>query len=137
MFRLFTYGKCTRINTIPFCSCYSIFSFMYMFCRSLFFALSFLFWPLCCLPYFDWWIIPLWYLQTLLRGNGGFSNQRRRGMTQFAALIPAIFCILGLMFINKWFVFLWVAILQTILFTSKQTTITRNETWGWGGDSMF
>ena len=33
-------------------SCYSIFSFMCMFCRSLFVLLSFLFWPLCCLSFF-------------------------------------------------------------------------------------
>jgi hypothetical protein len=30
-------------------SCYSIFSFMCMFCRSLFVLLYFFFWPLCCL----------------------------------------------------------------------------------------
>ena len=34
-------------------SCYSIISFMCMFCRSLFVLLSFLFWPLCCLFFFD------------------------------------------------------------------------------------
>jgi hypothetical protein len=33
-------------------SCYSIFSFMCMFCRSLFDLLSFFLWPLCCL-FFD------------------------------------------------------------------------------------
>jgi len=47
-------------------SCYSIFSLM---CNvlSLFVLLSFLFWPLCCLSFFDLRIlIFLWYLQTLL-----------------------------------------------------------------------
>jgi len=34
-------------------SCYSIISFMCMFCRSLFVLLSFFFWPLCCLFFFD------------------------------------------------------------------------------------
>ena len=34
-------------------SCYSIFSFMCMFCRSLFVPLCFFFWPLCCLFFFD------------------------------------------------------------------------------------
>ena len=34
-------------------SCYSIFSFMCMFCRSLFVLLSFLFWTLCCLFFFE------------------------------------------------------------------------------------
>jgi hypothetical protein len=33
-------------------SCFSIFSFMCMFCRSLFVLLSFFFWPLCCLFFF-------------------------------------------------------------------------------------
>ena len=34
-------------------SCYSIFSFMCMFCRLLFVLLSFFFQPLCCLSFFD------------------------------------------------------------------------------------
>jgi hypothetical protein len=34
-------------------SCYSIFSFICMFCRSLFVLLYFFFWPLCCLFFFD------------------------------------------------------------------------------------
>ena len=34
-------------------SFYSIFSFMCMFCRSLFVLLYFFFWPLCCLFFFD------------------------------------------------------------------------------------
>jgi len=34
-------------------SCYSIFSFMCMFWRSLFVLLYFFFWPLCCLFFFD------------------------------------------------------------------------------------
>ena len=49
-------------------SCYSIFSFICMFCRSLFVPLYFFFWPLCCLFFFDirFLITSLWYLQTLL-----------------------------------------------------------------------
>ena len=68
-----------------------IFSFICMFCRSLFVLLYFFFWPLCCLFFFDirflitplvssnsrplcclfffdlrFLITPLWYLQTLL-----------------------------------------------------------------------
>ena len=35
------------------CLCYSIFSLMCMFCRSLFVLLYFFFWPLCCLFFFD------------------------------------------------------------------------------------
>ena len=38
-------------------SCYSIFSFICMFCRSLFVLLYFFFWPLCCLFFFDIWIL--------------------------------------------------------------------------------
>ena len=34
-------------------SCYSIFSFICMFCRSLFVLWYFFFWPLCCLFFFD------------------------------------------------------------------------------------
>jgi hypothetical protein len=34
-------------------SCYSICSFICMFCRSLFVLLYFFFWPLCCLFFFD------------------------------------------------------------------------------------
>ena len=34
-------------------SCYSIFSFMCMFCGSLFAVLYFFFWPLCCPSFFD------------------------------------------------------------------------------------
>ena len=36
---------------------HSIFSFLCMFCRSLFVLLSFFFWPLCCLSFFDLWIL--------------------------------------------------------------------------------
>ena len=47
-------------------SCYLIFSFICMLCRSLFVLLYFFFWPLCCLFFFDlrFWLL-LWYLQTL------------------------------------------------------------------------
>ena len=34
-------------------SCYSIFGFICMFCRSLFVPFYFFFWPLCCLFFFD------------------------------------------------------------------------------------
>jgi hypothetical protein len=67
-------------------SCYSIFSFICMFCRSLFVLLSFFFWPLYCL-FFDWRLLitsnvsfghcivcssidgfwlPLWYLLVIV-----------------------------------------------------------------------
>jgi hypothetical protein len=51
-------------------SCYSIFSFMCMFCRSLFVLLYFFFWPLCYIctsSIYGFWLPP-WYLQTLLHG---------------------------------------------------------------------
>jgi hypothetical protein len=38
-------------------SCYSIFSFICMFCISLCVLLFFFFWPLCCLSFFDLWIL--------------------------------------------------------------------------------
>ena len=43
-----------------------------MFCRSLFVLLSFFFWPLCCLFFFDLLILitSLWYLQTVLKDDG-------------------------------------------------------------------
>jgi hypothetical protein len=44
-------------------SCYSIFSFMCMFCRSLFVLLYFFFWPLCCLFLF---LNVNWFLKKLL-----------------------------------------------------------------------
>jgi hypothetical protein len=37
------------------------------FCRSLFVLLSFFFWPLSCLFFFDFGL-PLWYLQSLIKG---------------------------------------------------------------------
>jgi hypothetical protein len=51
-------------------SCYSIFSFMCMFCRSLFVLLSFFFFGHCvvCPSFYGFWL-PLWYLQTLLTMN--------------------------------------------------------------------
>ena len=35
------------------CSCYSVFNFVSMFCRSFIVLLYFFFWPLCCLFFFD------------------------------------------------------------------------------------
>ena len=47
-------------------SCYSIFSFICMFCRSLFVLLCSFFWPLCCLFFFDIQIMitPLVFLNS-------------------------------------------------------------------------
>ena len=53
----------------PWSSCYSIFSFICMFCRPLFVHLFISFWLLCCLFFFDiygFWL-PFWYLHTLLK----------------------------------------------------------------------
>ena len=59
---------CSLIYGFWWGSCYSIFSVVCMFCRSLFVLLSFFFWPLCCLFFLDIRILitSLWYLQTLL-----------------------------------------------------------------------
>jgi len=43
-------------------------SFCVLFCRSLFILLSFFIWPLCCLPFFD-----LWILTTPLVSSNTFS----------------------------------------------------------------
>jgi hypothetical protein len=50
-------------------SCYSIFSFICMFCRSLFVLLSFFFWPLCCLFFFDLRIL----IAPLVSSNSSYS----------------------------------------------------------------
>ena len=50
-------------------SCYSIFSFMCMFCRSLFVLLSFFFWPLCGL-FFDLRIL----ITPLVSSNSSFTT---------------------------------------------------------------
>ena len=56
-------------------SCYSIFSSMCMFCRSFFFLVSFFFWSLCCMFFFDirFWL-HLLYLQTILVEDPWYSN---------------------------------------------------------------
>ena len=61
-------GAPEYIPDFQLCSCYSIFGFMCMVCIQLFVLLYFLFWPLCCLFFFDIRILitPLWYLQSLL-----------------------------------------------------------------------
>ena len=65
-------------------SCYSIFSFICMCCRSLFDLLYFFFWPLCCLFFFDIWImIPLWYLQTFCNIKHHFYNNKLQLAQQF------------------------------------------------------
>ena len=55
----FKLSTCFHYNAVV--SCYSIFSCVCMFCRSLFVLFSFFFWSLCCLSFFDLWllIIPL------------------------------------------------------------------------------
>ena len=47
-----------------------IFSFMCMFCRSLFVLLSFFFWPLCCLFFFDIQIL----ITPLVSSNTSFDH---------------------------------------------------------------
>jgi hypothetical protein len=52
-------------------SCYSILSFMCMFCRSLFVLLSFFFWPLCCLFVFDLRIL----INPLVSSNSSYETR--------------------------------------------------------------
>jgi hypothetical protein len=47
-------------------SCYSIFRFICIFCKSFIILLYFFIWPLCCLFFYGFWL-PLLYLQTLLK----------------------------------------------------------------------
>jgi hypothetical protein len=56
-------------------SCYSIFSFLCMFCRSLFVLLSFFFWPLHCLFFYD--LRLLITLLILLKITNNILNQGR------------------------------------------------------------
>ena len=51
-------------------SCYSIFSFICMFCRSQFVLLYFFFWPLCCLFFFDIRIL----IAPLVSSNSSFLH---------------------------------------------------------------
>jgi hypothetical protein len=50
--------------------CYSIFSFLCMFCRSLFVLMYFFFWPLCCWFFFDLRIL----ITFLVSSNSSFEN---------------------------------------------------------------
>ena len=63
-------------------SCYSIFSFICMFCRSLFVRLYFFFWPLCCLFFFDIRIL----IAPLVSSNSSFiccnSNEQYEVLVQ-------------------------------------------------------
>jgi hypothetical protein len=59
----------TEHNPFKWGSCYSIFTFMCMFCRSLFVLLYFFFWPLCCLFFFDIRIL----ITPLVSSNSSFS----------------------------------------------------------------
>jgi hypothetical protein len=56
-------------------SCYSIFSFMYNVCRSLFVLLSFFFWPLCCLS-FDLWIL----ITPLVSSNSSYCAMQKSSL---------------------------------------------------------
>ena len=65
--------------------CYSIFSFMCMFCRSLFVLLYFFFWSLCCL-FFDLWIL----ITSLVSSSSHFSYIKET-YSVFAQNIVGIF----------------------------------------------
>ena len=63
----------TLLGYFLFYSCYSIFSFMCLFCRSLFVLLSFFsFWPLCCLFFFDIRIL----ITPLVSSNSSYDISR-------------------------------------------------------------
>ena len=56
-------------------SCYSIFCFICMFCRSLFVFLYFFFWPLCCLFFFDIQILITPFFKFFLEKSKGQSKK--------------------------------------------------------------
>ena len=72
-------------------SCYSIFSFICMFCRSLFVLLYFFFWPLCCLSFFDIRIL----INPLVSSNSSWL--RVVCGVRVAHLINNMFCIIVLL----------------------------------------
>ena len=84
-------------------SFYSIFSFVCMFCRSLFVPLSIFFWPLCCLCFFPLQILitPV-YLKLFLKilyvtnQNIGISPY-----SQFGRLVSKNFTILMILFVSR------------------------------------
>ena len=51
--KIWKHWNCTFKTSFYWGSCYSIFCFISMFCRSLFVLMSFFLWPLCCLSFFD------------------------------------------------------------------------------------
>ena len=63
-------------------SCYSIFSFICMFCRSLFVLLYFFFCPLCCLFFFDIRIL----IAPLVSSNSSAKNIDTLIVNQFVVL---------------------------------------------------
>ena len=69
-------------------SCFSIISFICMSCRSLFVLLCFLFWPLCCLFFFDLRIL----ITTLVSSNSSYTR-------------PLTFLTLHRHFNKKWLAF--------------------------------
>ena len=67
-------------------ACYSIFSFMCMFCRQLFVLLSFFFCPLCCLFFFDLRILSI----PLLSSNSSFTK-REEDLAYRTSFTPPFF----------------------------------------------
>ena len=55
-------------------SCYSIFSFRYMFCSSWFVLLFFFYWPWCCLFFFDLRVL----ITLLVSSNSSYNTQARQ-----------------------------------------------------------
>ena len=74
-----TLGNCFTLS-FQCDSCYSIFSFMFMFCRSLFVLLYF--WPSCCLFFFDIRIL----IAPLVSSNSSAKNIDTLIVNQFVVL---------------------------------------------------
>ena len=67
-------------------SCYSIYSFICMFCRSLFVFLYFFFWPLCCLFFFELRILitPLVSSNSSYCRHDALVNSNGKSVSQMA-----------------------------------------------------
>ena len=84
--------------------CYSIFSFICMFCRSLFVLLYFFFWPLCCLFFFNIRILitPLVSLNSFSSIICNMSRYRRPCLGPLNFLLQKIFTLFNFLVFWLW-----------------------------------
>jgi hypothetical protein len=90
-------------------SCYSIFSFICMFCWSLFVLLYFFFWPLCCLFFFD--------IRILITPPSVITNLCRFWLSYLNSLLPKLFKFIR--FPIYWFERTWWRLFQKRVLSTK------------------